>query len=163
MRPFVPEHCIPDVTVRSNEHLPDPDVKVSHNEWYATSWEIDFGSQIDEITTTDNTNDTEQTTTHELAQTTEGYTMSKVTGKQNISTDTATPSSPGFSNITTDVGDNTYIRRPPPIESPPIPPKSPPTVVGNIPRKTAKYNLRPNLKPKADPDFRRLDAMTTTH
>ena len=106
MRPFVPEQCIPDVTLRSNEYLPEPDVKVSHNEVYATSWEMDFGSQIDEITTADNTNNTEQTTTHELAQTHEGDTMSKVTGKQNNYTDTATTSSPDFSNITTDLGDN---------------------------------------------------------
>ena len=32
-----------------------------------------------------------------------------------------------FRTLTTDAGDNPYIRRPPPIESPPIPPKSPPT------------------------------------
>ena len=33
IRPYTPEQRIPDVTVRSNEYLPDPDVKVSHNEW----------------------------------------------------------------------------------------------------------------------------------
>ena len=68
--------------------------------------------------------------------------------------------------ILLDVGDNPYIRRPPPIESPPIPPKSPPAVVGYNSRKTAEYNLRPNPEPNANPDFRdfrRLDAMTTTH
>ena len=48
IRPYVPEQRIPDVTVRANEYLPDPDVKVSHNEWYAVSWERDFGKQIDE-------------------------------------------------------------------------------------------------------------------
>ena len=47
MRPYVPEQRMPDVTVRANEYLPDPDVKVSHNEWYAVSWEMDFGKQID--------------------------------------------------------------------------------------------------------------------
>ena len=47
----VPEQRIPDVTVRANQYLPDPDVKVSHNEWYAVSWEKDFGRQIDENTT----------------------------------------------------------------------------------------------------------------
>ena len=84
IRPYVPEQRLPDVTVRTNEYLPDPDVKVSHNEWYAVSWEMNFGKQIDEIE------------------------PSKL-------------------------------------------------------RKTAKYNLRPNPKPNADPDFRRLDAITTTH
>ena len=78
-------------------------------------------------------------------------------------TNEVAPASPDFSNLTTDVGDNPYIRRPPPIESPPIPPRSPPTAVGYNPRKIAKYNLRPNPKPNANPDFRRLDAITTTH
>ena len=72
------------------------------------------------------------------------------------------PPSPDFSILTTDVGDNPYIRRTPLTESPPIPPISPPTVVGKNPRKTTKYNLRPNPKHNANPDFRRLDAMTTT-
>ena len=58
---------------------------------------------------------------------------------------------------------HTEIRRPPPIESPPIPPRSPPTTIGYNPRKIAKYNLRPNPKPNANPDFRRLDAITTTY
>ena len=51
IRPYVPEQRIPDVTVRANEYLPDPDVKISHNEWYAVSWEMDFGKQIDELET----------------------------------------------------------------------------------------------------------------
>ena len=50
IRPYVP--TLPDVTVRSNEYLPDPDVKVSHIDWYAVSWEMDFGKQIDEHETT---------------------------------------------------------------------------------------------------------------
>ena len=33
IRPYVPEQRMPEVTVRSNENLPDPDVKVTHNEW----------------------------------------------------------------------------------------------------------------------------------
>ena len=37
IRPYVPDQRLPDVTVRSNDYLPDPDVKVSHNEWYAVS------------------------------------------------------------------------------------------------------------------------------
>ena len=40
IRPYVPEHCMPDVTVRANEYLPDPGVKVSHNGWsrYHGKW-----------------------------------------------------------------------------------------------------------------------------
>ena len=41
IRPYVPEQRLPDVTVRADNYLPDPDVKISHNEWYAVSWETD--------------------------------------------------------------------------------------------------------------------------
>ena len=146
IRPYVTEQRLPDVTVRANDYLPDPEVKVSHNEWYAVSWEMDFGKQIDEHESPENTRNNHSVEIQEMAN-----------------TDGAAPPSPDFSNLTTDVGDNPYIRRPPPIESPPIPPRSPPTAVGYNPRKIAKYNLRPNPKPNANPDFRRLDAITTTH
>ena len=149
IRPYTPEQRLPDVTVRANEYLPDPDVKVSHNEWYAVSWEMDFGKQIDELGATRSAENNQQIITQEVANT-------------NDDTHDVAPTSPDFSNLTTDVGDNPYIRLPPPTESPPIPPKSSPTVVGYNPGQTAKYNLRPNPKPNANPDFRRLDAITLT-
>ena len=62
IRPYVPEQRIPDVTLRSNENLPDPDVKVSHNEW-SVSWEMDCGTKLDEHTMSDSTKKIEQTTT----------------------------------------------------------------------------------------------------
>ena len=151
IRPYVPEQRIPDVTVRVNEYLPDPDVKTFHNEWYAVSWEMDFGKQIDEHESSEKTENNQQTTTQ------------KMPNSQPGNTDDVTQTSPVFSGLTTDVGDNPYIRCHPPNESPPIPPGSPTTIVGYNPRKIAKYNLRPNPKPNANPDFRRLDAMTTTH
>ena len=48
IRPYVPEQRMSDVTVRANEYLPDPEDKVSHNERYTVSWQMDFGKQIDE-------------------------------------------------------------------------------------------------------------------
>ena len=87
----------------------------------------------------------------------------EVRENQTEDTNDVMPLSPDFSNLTTEVRNNPSIRCPPPIESPPITPKSPPRVVGYNPRKTAKYNPRPNPRPNADPDFRRLDALTTTH
>ena len=158
IRPYVPDQRIPDVTVRSNEYLPDPDVKISHNEWYAVSWEMDFGKQIDEQEPLKNVETEQRTEIQEVTNSDGNMSASKSTEDTNE----VTPPSPDFSNLTTDVGDNPYIRRPPPIQSPPIPPKSPPTVIGYNPRKTGKYNLRPNPKPNADPDFRRLDAITST-
>ena len=97
-----------------------------------------------------------------MTNTNDEDTTSQMPRNQTDDTNDEAPPSPDFSNLTTDVRDNPYIRRPPPIESPPIPPRSPPTNIGYNPRKIAKYNLRPNPKPNANPDFRRLDAMTTT-
>ena len=154
----MPDQRIPDVTVRSNEYLPDPDVKISHNEWYAVSWEMDFGKQIDEQEPLKNV-ETEQRTEIQEVTNSDGNMSAP---KSTEDTNEVNPPSPDFSNLTTDVGDNPYIRRPPPIQSPPIPPNSPPTVIGYNPRKTGKYNLRPNPKPNTDPDFRRLDAITLT-
>ena len=64
--------------------------------------------------------------------------MQKVTENQTEDPNDVTPSPPDFSNSTTDVGESPYIRRSQPIESPPNHPKSPPTVVGYNPCKTAK-------------------------
>ena len=163
IRPYVPEQRLPDVTVRANDYLPDPEVKVSHNEWYAVSWEMDFGKQIDEHETLKNTENNQHIEIQEVTNTNDEDTTSQMSRNQTDDTNNEAPPSPDFSNLTTDVGDNPYIRRPPPIESPPIPPTSPPTTIGYNPRKTAKYNLRPNPKPNANPDFRRLDAITTTY
>ena len=161
-RPYVPEQCMPDVTVRTNEYLPDPDVKVSHNEWYAVSWEMDFGKQIDKHETPESAERNQQVVMQEVTNTHDATTQ-QVSDNQTEDTNDVAPSSPDFSNLTTDAGNIPYIRRPPPIESPPIPPRPLPTNVGYNPRKIAKYNIRPNPKPNANPDFRRLDAMTTTH
>ena len=151
---------MPDVTVRANDYLPDPDVKVSHNEGYAVSWEMDFGKQIDEHETSESTRNNHHV---EIQEVTNTNNEAPQTSKNYIedTNDVALPF-PDFSNLTTDVGDIPYIRRPPPIESPPIPPRSPPTTIGYNPRKIAKYNLRPNPKPNATPDFRRLNGLTTT-
>ena len=159
----MPEQRLPDVTVRANDYLPDPEVKVSHNEWYAVSWEMDFGKQIDEHETSESTRNNHHVEIREVTNANDGNTTPQASNKNSEDTNDEAPPSPDFSNLTTDVGDNPYILRPPPLESPPIPPRTPPTVVGYNPRQTAKYNLRPNPKPNANPDFRRIDAMTTTH
>ena len=135
---------------------------MSHNEWYGVSWKMDFGKQIDEHEATRSAENNQQKSTQEVANTDDDTMTQQLSDNPNDDTHDVAPTFPDFSNLTTDVGDNPYIRHPPPTESPPIPPKSPPTVVGYNPRKTAKYNLRPNPKPNANPDFRRLDAITMT-
>ena len=145
IRPYVPEQRLPDVTVRANDYLPDPDVKVSHNEWYAVSLEMDFDKQIDEHETSESTRNNHHKEIQELTNTNDDDTTPQTSKNYIEDTNDVAPPSPDFSNLTTDVGDNPYIRRPPPIESPPIPPRSPPTTIGYNPRKIAKYNLTLNL------------------
>ena len=153
IRLYVPEERMPDVTVRSNEYLPDPDVNVSHNEWYAVSWEMDFGKQLEEHETSKSTKNNQQVEIQEVTNMNDETTTPQMPRNNIEGTNDVAPPSPDFSNLTKDVGDNPYIHRLPPTESPPITPKSPPTVIGYNPRKTAKYNLRPNPKPNVDPDF----------
>ena len=100
---------MPDVTVRSNEHLPDPDVETPYNERYATSWELNFDSQID------------NTTTRKTTDTTEEIEAQELTAEQGQTTDNVEPLSSDLINLTNDVRDNPYVRRAPSIECPLIP------------------------------------------
>ena len=108
IRPYVPEQRLPDVTVRANDYLPDPDVKVSHNEWYAVSWEKDFGKQIDEHETSESTRNNYHVEIQEVTNTNDEDTTPQTS--KNYIEDT---NDVALSNLTTDVVDNPYIRRPP--------------------------------------------------
>ena len=107
---------MPDVTVRANEYLPDPNVKVSHDEWYAVSWEMDFGKQIDEHETPEIAEKNEQVVTQEVANSHDETTTQQVPDNQTEDTNDAVTPSPDFSNLTTDAGDDPYIRRPHPLK-----------------------------------------------
>ena len=105
IRPYVPEQRIPDtVTVRSNEYLSDPDVKLSHNEWYAVFWEMDFGKQIDEHETSESTNNNQQAVIQEVTNMNDEPTTQQVPRNQTEDTNDVAPPSLDFSNLTTDVG-----------------------------------------------------------
>ena len=112
IRPYVPEQSVPDVTVRANEYLPDPDVKVSH----AVSWEMDFGKHIDEQVSPTNAERNQEVVTQEVTNSHDGTTTQQVSDNQNGDTNDAAPPSPDFSNLNTDAGDNPYIRRPHPLK-----------------------------------------------
>ena len=101
-------------TLRTNEYLPDPNVKVSHNEWYAVSWEMDFGKQIDEHEVTRSAENNQQIVTQEVVNTDDDTITPQISDNQNEDTHDVAPPSRDFSNLNTDVGDNPYIRRPPP-------------------------------------------------
>ena len=53
--------------------------------------------------------------------------------------------------------DSTAYTKPHPKKNPELPP----IVVGYNPRRLGRYNLRPNPKPNVNPDFRKLDSVTT--
>ena len=133
-----------------------------HNEWCVVSWEMHLGKRIDLRTTTEVTNNAEQLTTRETSHINYAGMTQEVAGKQTEDLNNAEPLSLDILNLTTEVRDNPFICRLSAIGSPPIPPKSPPTVVGYNPRRTAKYDLRPTPNPNANPDSRRLDALTST-
>ena len=73
---------MPDVTVLANEYLPYSDVKVSHNEWYAISWKMDFGKQIDEHETPESAENNQQGVTQEVAKTPNETTTQQVPNNQ---------------------------------------------------------------------------------
>ena len=108
------------------------------------------GKQTEEATITEVQAEDGNTTDHETVITTadESTQIDKTSSGDNTS-------------FNLDVSDNPFIMSPPPTKSPPIPPTLPPIVVGYNPRKTGRYNLRPNPKPNAHPDFRMLDAIIT--
>ena len=159
LRLYAPNQRVPDVTVKVEDQLPDPEVKTTHDDWYAQAWETEFGEVLfgaptenntEEATITEVRTEDGNTTDHETVITTadESTTIDKTSSGDNTS-------------FNLDVSDNPFIMSPPPTESPPIPPTLPPIVVGYNLRKTGRYNLRPNPKPNAHPDFRILDAIIT--
>ena len=190
LRLCAPNQRVPDGTVRREDYLPDPEVKTTHNDWYAQAWETEFGEVLfgnntenaaeeatvtkiadttrnDEITTE---NDVVKTITNEI--TAENDVVKTTTSEDTTENDVAqtatnentaenkTPSDK-ITSFNLDVSDNPYILTPPPIESPPKTPELPPIVIGYNPRKVGQYNLRPNPRPNVEPDFRMLDSATT--
>ena len=114
IQPYVPEQRVPDVTVRANECLPDTDIEVSHNEWYAASWDMDFGKRSDEHETPGGAENKQQVVTQKVAKTNDETMTQQTMDKQTEDASDVAPSLPEFSNLTSDVGDNPYIRHPHP-------------------------------------------------
>ena len=169
IRPYVPEQRIPDATVRANEYLPDPNVRVSHNEWYAASWEMDFGKQIDEQVKSEIENINQQAVTQKVTDTKDEKKAQQETENQNEDTSGVPSPSPDFSNFTADVGDNPNIRRPRPTKVHLFPQNHRLQSLDTIhqEQKSTNYDLILNLRPTLSFDvnltLRRFDAMTTTH
>ena len=176
LRLYAPNERVPDVTVRKEDYLPDPEVKTTHNDWYAQAWETEFGevlfgntadntaeeTTITEITDTAGSDD--NTAENDLVQTTTNETITEndvVQTTTSMNTEEDKTSSDNVTSFNLDVNNNPYILTPPPIQSPTKTPELPPIVVGYNPRKVGRYNLRPNPRPNLNPDFRMLDSATT--
>ena len=190
LRLYALNRRVPDVTVRREDYLPDPEVKTTHNDWYAQAWETEFGEVLfgnnteiaaEEVAVTeiaDTTGNDEITTENDVVETianeitAENDVIKTTTSEDTTENDviqTATNENTAEDKIPSDiitsfnlyVSDNPYKLTPPPIESPPKTPQLPPIVIGYNPRKVGRYNLRANPRPNVDPDFRMLDSATT--
>ena len=154
LRLYAPNQRVPDVTVRREDYLPDPEVKTTHNDWYAQAWETEFGEVLFGNTTE---SATKEATVTEVADTTRN---DEITTENDVAQTATNENAEGdktpSDNVTSfdlDVSDNPYILTPPPIQSLPKTPELPPIVVGYNPRKVGRYNLRPNPRPNVNPDF----------
>ena len=119
IRLYVPEQYILDVTVRANEYLPDPDVRVSHNVSTQPPGKWILENKLTNIVANNN----QQAITQEVTDTKNDNTVQKETENQSEDMNDVTPLSPDFSNLTTDVGVFHIYDAPPPTVSPPIQPK----------------------------------------
>ena len=118
---YAPNQRVPDVTVKGEDYLPDPEVKTTHNDWCAQAWETEFGEVLfgtptaktpEETTITEITDKTEDD-----AITSENEVVKTVTVEN---TEEDRTSSDNVTSINLDVSDNPYILSPPPIENPSI-------------------------------------------
>ena len=120
LRLYAPNQRVPDVPVRREAYLPDPEVKTTHNDWYAQAWETEFGEVLFGTPTE---NSMEEATITEITDRTEN----DATTMENEVAKTATveisdgdkTSSDNVTSFNLDVSDNPYNLTPPPIQSAP--------------------------------------------
>ena len=96
LRLYAPNQRVPDVTVKVEDQLPDPEVKTTLDDWYAQAWETKFGEFLfgtstendnEEATITEVQTEDGTTTDHETVITTadENITMDKTSSGDNTS------------------------------------------------------------------------------
>ena len=91
---------------------------------------MDFGKHIDEHETTKSAEANQQVEIQKLTNTNDEMTTSQTPRNQIEDTNDVAPSSPDFSKLTTDVGDNPYKRRPHPLKTPLFPRNRPLQLLG---------------------------------
>ena len=114
LRLYASHQQVPDVTVKVEDQFPEPEVKTTHNDWYAQACETEFGilfgnsSEKNEgATITESTIDDGTTTENEEVITIADETLAedKTFSGENWS-------------FNLDVSDYPYIMNPPPMETP---------------------------------------------
>ena len=116
----MPNQRVPDVTVRGEDYLPDPEVKTTHNDWYAQSWKTEFGEVLfgsPTETSAEETTITKITNLDDDDATNTQNEMDKTTAETNIEEDKTSFDSATSFNL--DVSNNPYIITPLPMTSPP--------------------------------------------
>ena len=120
LRLYAPNQRVPDVTIRREDYLPDPEVKTTHNDWYAQAWETEFGEVLFGNTTE---NTTEEASVTEIANKTEDdatTTENEVAKTATVeNSDRDKTSSDNIQYVNLDLSAIPYILTPPPIQSPP--------------------------------------------
>ena len=88
---YAPNQRVPDVTVKVEDQLPDPEVKTTHDDWYAQAWEIKFGEVLlGNSTEKENEEATIMEVQTEDGTTTEHKTVT-TTADENITADKTSP------------------------------------------------------------------------
>ena len=122
-----PNQRVPDVTVRGEDYLPDPEVKTTHNDWYAPTGVLfgtPTGNTSKEATITEITDIAEDYATKTENEVVKTVKTTTVTNSEGDKT-----SSDKVTSFNLDVSDNPYILTQPPIENLPKTPELPPIVI----------------------------------
>ena len=156
---FAPNQQLPDVTVRGEDYLSDPDVETTHDDWYAQTWETEiekvlFGNPTE--------NQLEETTNIEITETIENGAVTTENAVVKTTVESSEGDKTSTDNILHSVSSSLLIFFfPPPTKSSPKTSELPPVVVGYNPRKVGRHNLLPNPRPNTDLGFRLFDSVTT--
>ena len=134
LRLYAPNQRVPDVKVRREDYLPDPEVQTTHNDWYAQAWETEIGKVLFGITTdntaeetkvteiTDTAGNDDNTAENDVVQTTTNETITENDMVQTTTNENKEEDKSSSDNVTSfnlDVSDNPFILTPPPITAPP--------------------------------------------
>ena len=142
MRQFTPRQPPVDIRVKPQDYKPDPEVSPQHDDLYARAWEYDYEQPIFD---TENNNVTPPNS-HESPVQSDFSTeeMRNTPGTTHVCSPEILPQTDEVSDVT-----DTYPHMEPDVEANSEQLENSPT---NL--RSSKYNLRHNLKPNCNDDYR---------